>query len=138
MQLSEVSVMKFLTPLLPLLFATLLPAQAPTPQPPTAPVTTQVMAILTVKPGTARDQMMKVMQDEVRDTVRLHLDGKIQQWYARSDGKGVVFILNCTQVSEAKALLDKLPLIQNNFAEFEYMGLGPLTPLRILLGPPTP
>ncbi len=99
---------------------------------------TQVLATLTVKEGVTRDQIMKVMQTEVRDTVKLYLDGKIQQWYARGDGKGVVFLLDCKTVDEAKALMDTLPLSKNNFATFEYMPLGPLTPLRLLLAPPAP
>ena len=106
-------------------------AQAPEP-----PKVTQVMATLTVKDGVTRDQILKVMPTEVRDTLRLYLDGKIQQWYARSDGKGVVFIMNCTTVAEAKALTDTLPLSKNNLANFEYTALGPLTPLRMLLAEP--
>ena len=43
------------------------------------------------------------MPDEVRATLKLYLDGKIQQWYSRSDGRGVIFILNCTTAAEAKA-----------------------------------
>jgi hypothetical protein len=96
------------------------------------------MATLTVKEGITRDQIMKVMPSEVRDTVSLYLDGKIQQWYARGDGKGVVFLLDCKTVEEAKAVLEKLPLIKANFASFEYMPLGPLTPLRVLIAPPAP
>jgi hypothetical protein len=91
------------------------------------------MATLTVKEGVARDQMVKVMPNEVRETVNLYLDGKIQQWYARGDGKGVVFFIDCKTVDEAKAILEQLPLIKANFASFEYMPLGPLSPLRYLL-----
>ncbi|MEO8128660.1 MAG: hypothetical protein ABI822_16280, partial [Bryobacteraceae bacterium] len=100
-----------------LLLASNLFAQAPP-----APVnTTQVLAFLTIRPGIARDQIMKVMNDEVKSTVRLYLDGKIQQWWARGDGKGVVFLMDCKQVSDARAVLETLPLIKANFAEFEYI-----------------
>jgi hypothetical protein len=34
------------------------------------------------------------------------LDGKIQQWYARADGRGVMFILNVTDTTAAKALME--------------------------------
>jgi hypothetical protein len=102
------------------------------------PKVTHVLATLTVKQGITRDQIMKVMQSEVRETVQLYLDGKIQQWYARGDGKGVVFLLDCKTVEEAKAILEGLPLAKENFASFEYMPLGPLTPLRLLLAPPAP
>ena len=94
-----------------------------------------VMATLTVREGVTREQISKVMPNEVRDTVKLYLDGKIQQWYARGDGKGVVFFLDCKNVDEAKTVLEKLPLIKANFASFEYLPLGPLSPLRYLLAP---
>ena len=102
--------------------------------PPAQPVTTQVLAILTVKEGIPRDQFTKVMPDEVKATVNLYLEGKIQQWYARGDGKGVVFIMNCTQVDDARALTDTLPLSKAKMASFDFMPLGPLTPLRFLMG----
>jgi hypothetical protein len=105
-------------------------------QSPALPKVTTVMATLTVKDGPARADRTKVMPDEVRQTVVLYLDGKIQQWYARGDGKGVVFFLNCQTVDEAKAILEKLPLIQGGFASFEYMPLGPLSPLRLLIATP--
>src|ERR1700722_18108750 len=87
-------------------------------QTPTAPKVTYVLATLTLK--VPREKIAPVMQDEVRDTVNLYLDGKIQQWYSRGDGKGVVFLLDCKSVEEAKAILEKLPLIKSNFASFDY------------------
>jgi hypothetical protein len=104
--------------------------------PPTA-TATAVMTSLTIKADADRAQIMKVMPDEVRATVKLYLDGKIQQWYSRSDGKGVVFILNCGTVAEAKALMDALPLSKASLATFAFTALGPLTPLRMLLTEPT-
>lgn len=105
-------------------------------QTPPASPTNHVLCILTVKPSVARDQIMKVLPEEVKATVRLYLSGKIEQWYARADGKGVVFVLNATSTDEAKALTDGLPLSKEQFADFQYMPLSPLTPLRTLLGTP--
>jgi hypothetical protein len=104
-------------------------------QPPPPAPTTGVLATLTVKSDAARDQIAKVMPDEVRDTVKMYLDGKIQQWFARADGRGVVFILNAASVADAKALTDTLPLSKAGFVTFDYMPLTPLTPLRMLIGP---
>ena len=104
-------------------------------QPPAAAPTTQVLTALTVKTDVDRAQIMKVMPDEVRATVKMYLDGKIQQWYSRSDGRGVVFILNATSVADAKALTDQLPLSKANLATFEYTALSPLGPLRMLIQP---
>ena len=103
-------------------------AQAPAPAP-----TIGVLTTLTIKGDVQRGDIMKVMPNEVRDTVKLYLDGKIQQWWARGDGRGVVFILNCASVAEAKALTDTLPLSRANYVTFEYVALTPLTPLRMLI-----
>jgi hypothetical protein len=78
------------------------------------------------------------MPSEVRETVQLYLDGKIQQWFARADGRGVMFILNVTTVDEAKALMESLPLAKAGLATFDYTALTPLTPLRMLIAPPAP
>jgi hypothetical protein len=104
-------------------------------QPPAAAPTTQVLTALTVKSDVDRAQIMKVMPEEVRATVKMYLDGKIQQWYSRSDGRGVVFILNATSVADAKVLTDQLPLSKANLATFEYTALSPLGPLRMLIQP---
>jgi len=103
---------------------------------PSAPVTTSVLVNLTVKPESDRAQLPKLMPQEVRDTVRLYLDGKIQQWYGRADGRGVLFIMNCNTVAEAKALMEALPLAKANLVNLEYTPLSPLTPLRYLLADP--
>jgi len=108
-------------------------ATAQTPPPP-AP-TTQVLALLIVKTDIPRAEVMKVLPEEVKATVRLHLYGKIQQWYGRADNRGVVFILNATSVDEAKRITAELPFEKAGIAGFEYVALTPLTPLRLLLGP---
>ena len=106
-------------------------AQAPMMQ---SVPTTKVLAIghLTVERGAIGG----VMPSEVRETVKLYLGGKIDQWYVRQDGKGVVFVMNVTSVEEAHALLEKLPLGVNKMMEFDLMPLGPLRPLSILLAEP--
>lgn len=108
-------------------------AQTPAPAP---PVTT-VMAMLTVTPGVTREAIMKVMTDEVRDTVQLYLDGHITQWYSRGDSNGVVFMINAASVPAAKAITDALPLVKAGLASFEFIPLTPLNPLRALIARPS-
>jgi hypothetical protein len=116
------------------LAAASIPAAAQTPAP---TPTTQVLATLSVNSDVVRAELMKTMPEEVRQTVKLYLDGKIQQWYSRSDGRGVVFIINATSVADAKASLEQLPLIKGHFATFDYVALGTLSPLRLLIAEPT-
>lgn len=109
-------------------------AAAQSPAPP-APVTA-VLVDLKIKPGVEAAALAEVMPDEVRDTVLAYLDGKIQQWFARADGRGVVFILNVHTVDEAAGVMNALPLGKAKLADFAYTPLTPLTPLRRLLAAP--
>ena len=95
---------------------------------------TQVMVIMTAKQGVTRQQIMNVMPAEIRATVKLYLDGKIQQWYSRGDGRGVVLFLDAKTVDEALAVIDVLPLSKENLVDHEYIPVGPLTPLAALIG----
>lgn len=98
--------------------------------------TTGVMVILTVKPGITREQVMAVMPDEVRQTVQLYLNGMVREWYSRSDGRGAVFLLNVKDVAEGHAIMDGLPLAKQNLVDHDYIAVGPLMPLRLLMTKP--
>lgn len=104
--------------------------QAPAPVP-----TTKILAIGSLTRPLTPQERAAILPHEVPDTVRLYLDGKIDQWWFRQDGKGVVFLLNMTSVDDARTLLEKLPLGQQKLMTFEYMPLGPLAPLQVLLKP---
>jgi hypothetical protein len=98
--------MSFLLPAFAMVLAPLAQGQSTPPQ----PKITGVLTILTPKAGATVEQVMKIMPAEIRATVSLYLDGKIQQWFTRGDSKGVIFLLNCTDVAEARALIENLPL----------------------------
>src|ERR1700761_4464855 len=46
---------------------------------------------------------------------------------------GVIFLMNAESVDQAKAILDSLPLVSAGFLKFEYVPVGPLAPLGLLL-----
>ena len=105
---------------------------------PTSPTTTGVMVILTVKAGVTREQVMAVMPAEIRQTVQLYLNGKIREWYSRGDGRGAVFLLDTRDVAEAQAIMEGLPLAKENLMDHDYIAVGPLLPLRLLIANPAP
>jgi hypothetical protein len=121
--------MKLLFPLL----VSLLPAAAMAQSGP-SPTTTEVMVILTARQGVTREQIMNVMPAEIRATVKLYLDGKIRQWYSKSDGRGVILFLDVKTVEEAHAVMDAMPLSKENLMDHEYVPVGPLLPLGSLIG----
>jgi hypothetical protein len=101
-----------------------------------SPTTTGVLVILTAKAGVTREQVMAVMPAEIRQTVQLYLNGKIREWFSRGDGRGAVFLLDSRDVAEAEAMMDGLPLAKQNLMDHEYIALGPLLPLRLLMANP--
>jgi hypothetical protein len=116
-----------------LAFATVLAPMAQGQSTPPQPKITGVVTMLSPKPGVLPEQIMKIMPAEIRATVPLYLDGKIQQWYMRGDGRGVIFIMNCQDVAEARSLIESLPLSQANLVDEQFIPVGPLLPLGMLL-----
>jgi hypothetical protein len=114
-----------------------LPTQPPTQQPPTPPIT-GVFVILTPSSAATVEKIMAIMPAEIRATTQLYQDGKIREWYSRGDGRGVIFLLNTTDVAQAHTIMDGLPLGKTNLMDHEYIPVGPLVPLRLLLANPAP
>jgi hypothetical protein len=110
----------------------------PTPAQPALPEITAVMVMLTVKAGVTREQVMAVMPSEIRRTVQLYLAGKIRDWYSRADGRGAIFLLDCRDITEAEEIMEDLPLARQNLMDHEYVPVGPLVPLRLLIANPEP
>jgi len=96
--------------------------------------TTKILAIGTVNPGFEQSQVLAVLPEEVRETVDLYLEGKIEQWYSLQGKPGVMFILNVTDPAVAHELLERLPLGKAHMMSFELIPIGPLNPLRFLQG----
>ncbi|MBP0110785.1 hypothetical protein JWS04_06710 [Bradyrhizobium vignae] len=94
------------------------------------------MVIVTVRPGITREQVMAVMPDEIRQTTQLYLNGMVREWYSRSDGRGAVFLLSVKDVAEGHAIMEGLPLAKQNLIDHEYIAVGPLMPLRLLMAKP--
>ena len=99
------------------------------------PKTTAVLVIETPKPGVTAQQIISVMPEEIQATVKLYFDGKIREWYSRGDGKGVIVLLDVKTEDEARAIIETLPLVKEQLMDHEYVPVGPLMPLRILMRP---
>ena len=132
--------MKFMIPLLAAMLpvASLAQSQSGAVQglPPVAiPKTTAVLVIETPRQGVTVQQIMDVMPSEVQATVKLYLDGKIREWYSRGDGKGVIFLVDAKTEDEARAIMETLPLAKEHLMDHQYIPVGPLMPLRMLIGP---
>src|SRR5580692_7061926 len=95
--------------------------------------TTKVLAIGQFTKVPTPEQIKAIFPKEVPATLRLYLAGKIDQWWIRQTQTGPVFLLNVTSLEEARALMEQLPLGQAGLMRHEFIELGPLTPLHLLL-----
>ena len=100
----------------------------------TSSPTTRILAIGTIESGVDQAKVLEILPNEVRETVNLYLNGKIDQWYSLQDRPGVVFILNATDRTVAHEMLEKLPMGQAHLMSFELIPLGPLKQLLRLPG----
>lgn len=112
------------------------PAHAQTANQPANPSvpTTRILAIGTINADADMAAARAILPSEVRETVKLYLDGKIDQWFSLQGRPGVVFILNVTDTAAAHEMLEQLPLGKAHLMSFELIPLGPLNPLRQLQG----
>ena len=95
--------------------------------------TTKVLAIGQFTRAPTPEQLKEIFPKEVPATLRLYLAGKIDQWWIRQTQTGPVFLLNVTSLEEASTLMEMLPLGQAGLMKHEFIELGPLTPINLLL-----
>jgi hypothetical protein len=95
----------------------------------------KVMAIGSITQPLTPEQRQQIMPKEVPDTLKLYLDGTIEQFWFRQDKPGVVFLMNVESVEKAKAAVHALPLVAGGFITYDFLQLGPLAPLGLLIQP---
>jgi hypothetical protein len=93
----------------------------------------KVIAFGNISKPVTPEQRAQVMPKEVPATLKLYLDGKIEQFFYRQDKPGVIFVMNVDSVEQAKATVDALPLVTEGYAQYELIPVGPLAPLGLLI-----
>jgi muconolactone delta-isomerase len=87
-----------------------------------------------VKPPT-EEQKQQVMPKEVPHTLKLYLEGKLEQFWFRQDIPGTFFLFDVESTDEAKKILEAMPIVTGGFLKYEVYPVGPLAPLGLLLQP---
>jgi hypothetical protein len=95
----------------------------------------KILAIGSFDQPLTDDLKQQIMPKEVTATLKLYLEGKIEQFWFRQDKPGVVFLMNTDSVEQAKSELDALPLTASKMMTFNLMTVGPLAPLGLLIQP---
>jgi hypothetical protein len=93
----------------------------------------KVIAIASISKPLTPEERQQIMPKEVPATLKLYLDGKIEQFWYRQDTPGVVFLMNVDSLDEARNAVESLPLAAGGHAKYELMQVGPLAPLGLLI-----
>lgn len=93
----------------------------------------KVLAVASIVKPFSQEQKQQIMPGEVPATLKLYLDGKIEQFWFRQDKPGVIFLMNVESLQDAKETVEALPLTAGGWAKYELMQVGPLAPLGLLL-----
>jgi hypothetical protein len=86
----------------------------------------KILAIEKEIPGIADELFTpKIKKDEALRVWDLYQAGALRELYFRGDWPGAVLMLECTDIEEAKALLETLPLVKENLITFDVIPLIP-------------
>jgi len=94
----------------------------------------EVLALMKLKESITPEDVAKHGAEEVKHTLEAYLDGKIRSFWFRSDCPGTVFMLESSDVDEAREIMNELPIVVAGIAEYDLIPLQSLKPLGTLIG----
>ena len=92
----------------------------------------KVLVLDKINPGVTEEKIKAVMKEELKTAWEHYKQGYVREWYFRQDRPGVVLVLECDSLEQARAMTDELPLAKAGLVEFELIPLGPFAPLEML------
>jgi hypothetical protein len=92
----------------------------------------KVMAIASTNAALTPDQIQKHLPSEVPATLKLYLEGKVEQFWFREKA-GPIFLMNVDSLDQAKAALETLPFVADKLMTYDLMPVTPLMPLGLLI-----
>ena len=88
----------------------------------------KILAIAKVDPQTTLEKIQPHLEAEVKHAWKLYKAGTVREMYSCQDRRlGVVFMLECSSVDEARKILDELPFVREKLIGFEIIPLGPFS-----------
>lgn len=94
----------------------------------------QILAVSKITKEATPEKVGQHGPNEVKHTMEAYLDGKIRNFWYQVDRPGVVFILESSDVDEARQVLNEQPLVEAGLIEFDLIPLQPLKPFGALVG----
>ena len=93
----------------------------------------KVLAVATINKPLSPEQRQQIMPSEVPATLKLYLDGKIEQFWFRQDKPGVIFLMNVDTDRAGQDGGRSAAAYVRRLRDYELMQVGPLAPLGLLI-----
>ncbi len=93
----------------------------------------KILAIDKILPTATEENIRGVVIKDALHTWVLYTKDVVREFYFRKDRPGVVLILECASVEEAKTLLKTFPMAKAGVVEFDVIPLGHFVPFGTLL-----
>jgi muconolactone delta-isomerase len=84
----------------------------------------KILVMMDLVPGTTPEKIAPYLKEEAARAWELHKAGVFRDMNFRTDRPGVVNILECASVEEARKILNTLPLAKAGFMTFQIIPLG--------------
>lgn len=95
----------------------------------------RILAMGRLDAGVTVADLAPYQQAELRQAWQLYRDGVIREQYTRTDGPGVVLMLEAANLEQAWAAIDSLPMVAAGVLAFDVMPLGPFLHFEALFKP---
>lgn len=93
----------------------------------------KVFAIGSIVKQLPDDERDEILKREVPHTLRLYLEGPIEQFWFRKDRLGPIFLMEVESIEAAKAVVEAMPIMVAGIAAYDFIPVGPLMPLGRLI-----
>jgi hypothetical protein len=97
----------------------------------------KILAIAKILPRTTPESLMLQLNPELKRAWELYTGDVFREMYYRRDGAGVVMVLECASVEEARSVIATLPMVSEGLIDFDFIPLGPFVGLSELFAPET-
>jgi hypothetical protein len=94
----------------------------------------KILAIAKVDPQATREKIQPHFAAETKHAWKLYKEDTVREMYDRQDRMGVVFVLECSGVDDARRILDELPLVREKLIDFDMIPLRPFSYFEMLFG----
>jgi hypothetical protein len=87
----------------------------------------KILAYNIIKNEATMDKFQPFLKEEAKHAWDLYKRGILREFYFRTDKPGVMLVLECKDVNEAKDYIKDLPFVKEGLVEYDFVPVGAFT-----------